>query len=200
MLRTLRWWIVVLALAGCSEGEETGVLLVVEAQPRVVARARGLDITIYGGPSTPDSLTGLRRRDIPPDVESSWPILVGLSPRSGDADRVWGADLRAVDLGGNTLVALRARGSYVAGRVPVVTLVLEDACFEMECGETLSMTCAAGACVTTPETDVSLAEDWDGRRDFENDPPPPEDGGVAEDGGDAATDASQDAPDDAADA
>ncbi len=172
----------IVLVAGCAKQLETGVLLVVDAEPSIYMDddasrvARSLDVYVYGGGDTPDALNGLMRRDLPAGLPGVWPVVIGFSPRDGDASRVWGVKLDVLNAAGRTIVVRRLRGGFAPGRVIQVDVKLEEACRDMACGDALESTCRDGACGMSEMIDPASAPDWDGRTEFTADPTLPDAG------------------------
>lgn len=157
-------------LGACGDEPGTGVLLVIDAEGRTREIVDALDLRTFGGPDGPTSPTGEQRYDLP--LASPWPVLIGLTPRRNDTDRVWGVEIRALRVGdgtGDLQLVRRVIGTYSKGRTVVVRVALEDLCLlernrELLCGDTVLRTCLTGECRDTPTIDADELPTWDGAR------------------------------------
>jgi hypothetical protein len=119
-----------LLLAGCSS-QPTQVIVTVDAESGVRAAATQLHLVV-----------GERfDRVLMPGAgeDPAYPFELALAPLDGDVSRTWSV---AAEAGG---ALVRAVGGYVEGQTLFVTLLLEDSCRGVVCGD--EETCQAGACV-----------------------------------------------------
>lgn len=165
----------------CDGGEPTGVLVIVRAEPAVAALADAVEIEVRGGRRTASDVVGFERVELS-DTER-FPLLLGLNPRRGDTDRIWGVTVTVFDASDRPRIVRRAIGGYVRGESRRVTIVLEIACLDLLCSEDVDQTCLGGACRPTPTEE---GEPWDGS------PPEDMDAGRGMDGGER-NDAGRDA-------
>lgn len=146
------------------------MLIVVDAQGRTRQLVDTLEVKTFGGDDAPTLPTGEQRYPLP--SSNGWPVLVGLTPRLGNTNRVWAVEIRALRVGdgtGDLQLVRRVIGTYARGKVVLLRLELEDLCLlernrDLECGTELARTCLAGACADTPRVDPGQLPTWDGQR------------------------------------
>jgi hypothetical protein len=183
----------VLVLAGCvAHVPRTEVMVVVDAEPSVAARAQSVHVTVLGGPrgttltSQADQVLGGTTRPL------HWPVTIALAPATNDSDRVFAVVAVASDSTGAALGTVRARSSWIPGRTLALPLLLEACCETIASTCSSDQTCRSCACVSSDVPPTSLS-DW-----TSTDAGGSSDGAVASDGLDAGPpiDASsaQDAP------
>ena len=149
MKRAVRSLLLCALIGACDtdSGARTQVMVVVDAQSQVRARATDVDFEVRSGTGPVDDWEVRRRQSITPGDEVSWPLEVGLVPRDGDADRVFLAIATARDAAGDAVAQVRAIGGYQAGKTLSLLLLFEDACIDKADLCSLEQTCRAGVCV-----------------------------------------------------
>ncbi len=140
-------WALVGAGCGAPSGRaETGVLLVVEADSEVQARAERLQVRLWGrapggsweGPQTIELQV--------PERGLRWPRRGSIEPRGGDASRRFRLEVAAYEAGTEApLLVARAESGFAVGQWRRLVVYLASACFGVRCGEEES--CERGVCV-----------------------------------------------------
>lgn len=136
-----RWLLLaVLAVVGCADPiPRTQVMVAIDADEDVRAAARSLRVVVEGGPTPGDLVTG---RAV--TFDASWPTIVGVVPRNGDARRTFAVRAEALDGSGGRIAVAVVIGRFVARRTMSFRLVLYGGC-GTRCG--LDETCnAEGGC------------------------------------------------------
>jgi hypothetical protein len=207
----------VLAFCGviaCSTERRAGteVLLEIDAEEQVQDRLASLQVDIRGG-GPDDAYADYTGDDSPPLTNPTFPLHVGLMPRSHDAQRRYLVTVTAYDDAGGVVAQARLAGGYVAGALRFARIVLEDSCYRHKSCESAeeARTCRQGTCVEAVLSPESLSEDPKHPTQVPAGAPEPEepdaapvvpavDGGSSDasdaalDAGDSAADASTDAP------
>ncbi|MCS6798083.1 MAG: hypothetical protein NZ898_06090 [Myxococcota bacterium] len=178
------------ALSACAkEPVRTQVMVSVDAEAGVRARARSLVVRVYGGPRASLGVPAQLAEEFPFPVSASegWPRVVALAPLRNDPTRIYRVVAQAFDgpAGGGELVAeVSAISGYLRGRVLWLRLLLQDACIGMRC-DSPELTCRDGACASA-RRDPGELPSWMGDAGA---------GGMDEGGVDAASDVTIDARD-----
>jgi len=136
---------------GCSETPRTEVMVVIDAQCGVRARASELRVRITGE-GTDETFTYGVAAD-----GTGWPRRVAVVPKGGDAARDFQVQAEALDTTGPFATARGAAG-FASERTLMLRLVLEDTCIGVTCSAPTSH-CSAGSCAaaemrTSPLEDV----------------------------------------------
>lgn len=171
-----------LVVAGCkfeSQAIPTTQLVVeIDAESGVRSRLDSLDLFVAGARHRDnlDEREMVFEEPVKPGADPAspaFPIRIVLTPKTGDARRVFELSATARDSGGGQVAQARVITGYVSHQIRFVRLVLEDDCIGIMCGDL--DTCKVGGC--TPgfiePTDLPLL-------------PGIEDAGMGTDGGDAA--------------
>lgn len=148
--RLLMLALVLMTSGGCDE-PVTEVVVTVEAESTFASAPTDLRITVRGAAHDADEFEPPSREvtlAVGPGRTYAFPVDVTVSPRGGDASRRWQVDAIATTTDRMHSVTVRVRGSYVDGRTTRVSLLLEDACDGVVCGDAL--TCVAGVCAAIP--------------------------------------------------
>jgi hypothetical protein len=154
------------SLVGCSETRvvpSTQIMVVVDADETVRARATELTVLVQGG--TGDDQTMHEPRFSPP----RWPVHVAIVPLEGDVTRTLRVEARAIDAKGPFVTDL-AVTSFVDDRLLELRMVLEASCIESMCS--VDDTCEDGGCRSAFVDAMTLP-------DFVPGGSPPRDAGVA---------------------
>lgn len=155
--------VALVVLAGCTReaGQATEVLLEIDAEKGVQARADALEVTIRGG-SADDELVAYTSEDPYSVRRPAFPVRVGLVPRQGDATRRYDVVVVALDAEGDVVAQGRIVSGYIPGALRFARLVLEDSCigaqFGCEAGDE-PRTCRSGECVSARVHPHDLARD-----------------------------------------
>jgi hypothetical protein len=133
-----------LLAAGCSSDARTQLLVIVDADSAVQARAETLRVQIRGE-------AGGQVNELEPivygdDEAIAWPRRIVVTPKDGDADRTVSMRIDALESGGGSgFVGARVVAPFEKGKTRVVRVVLEEPCIHVSCGE--EQTCFGGECV-----------------------------------------------------
>ena len=136
-------------LGACSETPRTQVMLIVDGECGVVARADSVRVTVTvdGEPVAPPLTYSVG------GIGDGWPRRIALVPRDGDASRRYEARVEALD-GATTIASAAVRSGYVAESTRVLRVVLEDSCLDVAaCGA--NEACRAGGCAAIEERSAS---------------------------------------------
>jgi hypothetical protein len=132
----------------CGSDPLTEVLLTIDAEPGLNARARTLEVRVLNN----EGVVVLdQSRDLGTEM---LPLVVPLVPRDGDAARSFVVEATLLDGSGAILARGRARGGYEAEEVRQGVLCLEDACEGVLCGDTMSDCLPGGTCQTCRAPDA----------------------------------------------
>ncbi|MFW6067720.1 MAG: hypothetical protein ACOC97_05225 [Myxococcota bacterium] len=150
---------------GCDDENPTQVMVFVQAEDGVRARATRLEIRIEGGPA--EGNRELRDTLVYTDPSSDegldlrWPTRVALKPEGGDGTRTFRVAATAQDATGLVAEA-RIVGGYLPAEALALHLWLRDACIGVGCPA--EETCVAGECVAVPQSDPCSLDTLDGHR------------------------------------
>lgn len=149
-------------LSACNESaQRTQVMLSVSADARVREMSGSLVVEVWGR-----SLDETGFSNASEDVtfraasDADWPRLVALSPRNGDAERLYRADATAFSRpagAGNVVASTRVLSGYVAGRVLLLEVQLAGNCMGVDCPNPVQ-TCRDGACAAATIDPASLPD------------------------------------------
>ena len=146
-------WLQLLALGwcgGCASADLTQVVVVVEAEPSVLAQAETLSVTVYG-----ESVSDTGWSDPLLDVsDADWTkgtYTIALSPQNADRAGRYLVEASA-HREGSPIATARLISGYVQGETRYVRLLIEDQCVGVTCDS--PSTCTAGEC-TDAEVDPS---------------------------------------------
>lgn len=146
-----------LLLCSCTTtevGELTQVSVFIDAEPTVAGQADTLRVTVRSASAGSDHFGDASEQTLA-EGAIAWPVSLALVPREGDASRRF--EITATALSGGEVVAqATAISGYVAGRVLVLQLLLQDACIDVDCAE--GQTCNAGSCESAVMPPQSLPE------------------------------------------
>jgi hypothetical protein len=162
------------SVAGCSAvGENSQVLVIIQAEPGVRARASSLRLDVSSGPagSQLTELAPREQRTATPLMAGDWPRSIVLVPTDRDANRVYQLEATALDDADRPVASVRVFSGYVARTTRVLTLWLRDSCLDVMCDP--ASTCDHGSCVmvvftdpgTLPLRDVDAGGEADGGMD-----------------------------------
>ncbi len=177
-----------LLVGACGDdAKSTQTVIVVEADLGVRQRADHTTLVVTAdtgaGPAPVHSDEGAPR-------PASFPYVIALAPRGGDANRLYRVEVKALAQGQPIAVA-RVISGYVLHETRYVTLRLEDACLDrLACGA--DQTCHAGTCIDAHVDAHTFGRDRDSAPDISMLPPLADGGapdGSTADGG--LTDASR---------
>lgn len=130
------------AIFGC-ESPRTEVVLVVDADREVAARADRLVVRVEGGPGLgPFETSSMHGFAV---ATTGWPVEVGIVPAGGDAARIWRATATAYE-GDSGFVSARVITGFLPGRTLTHRVVLEASCVG-HAGCSDDRTCRRGDCV-----------------------------------------------------
>lgn len=132
------------AVSSCAgeARDPTQVMVVVDAQPGVRARAAKMRIVVRG--TTHENTVAYDRTLSASAAEIILPYVLALTPKNGDASRRFEVLVTVTDAEGAFVAQARAVSGYVKHQKLVLFLLLEDSCANISCGEL--ETCAAGRC------------------------------------------------------
>lgn len=157
---------VLLSCSACDDGNESQVMVFVQAEDGVRSRATRLEVTVQGGPATggrelretlvysgPSSDEGFDLR---------WPLRIALQPEGGDVSRTFGVTATAHDSEGLVAEATLV-GGYLRDEALALHVWLRDACIGVACPAE-NETCSAGECEPVVQVDPCSLETLDGSR------------------------------------
>lgn len=137
------------SLVGCSEDTlpRTQVMLVIDAESQVRARATEVDLQVFTGSGPVKNWDARGQRSLTPGKGIDWPLEAALVPKDGDADRVYLVAVIARDAQGEAIAEVRAISGYQSGKTLTLRLAFEDSCLDksVSCNDTQS--CRRGECV-----------------------------------------------------
>ncbi|MEY4514913.1 MAG: hypothetical protein RLZZ450_7035 [Pseudomonadota bacterium] len=141
---SVRWSaIALLWLVGCAGTDLTEVVVVVVAEPEIVAQTQGLSVKVYGESSSDAGVSELAL-DLSNAPWSSGAFTVALAPKmSGHAGR-YRVEASALKEG-QPIATARLISGYVLGETRYVRLLLEEQCVGVSCDA--HNTCAAKLCI-----------------------------------------------------
>lgn len=140
-MRRLFAGLLALALCAC-EGAPTQILVIVDAEPLVRSRARGLSVRIWGrARDQSDFPTGVVHDASDPVAPFSWPRRYAIAPFERDASRLWRFEAAGIDGDESRFVVTRAISGYQEGESLQVVLLLRDTCIGVLCEDDLDSTC-----------------------------------------------------------
>lgn len=129
-------------LLACEADEETQVVVTVDAESGIRARAASASLVVHGDPN------GVPREvfnnQAMPHTEP-FPYVIALTPQKGDAASTYSVEVSARDGAGGLLAVARLVSGYVDGRTLYINLQLEDSCVGIPCGA--GSTCHLGSCI-----------------------------------------------------
>ncbi len=152
--------VLVLASA-CTEQTSTAppteLVVDIDAEPGVKARAQSLQIVVEGARdvSDPTQLARSLVQDIKP---LKLPLRVAVLPLFGDAKRRFVLTATALDAQQGLVAQVRLVSGYVADEVHYARILLDDACLDTKCDGTLD-TCSNGRCVSAQADAASFSTD-----------------------------------------
>lgn len=143
----MRWFALIAALlwlAGCSSDSLTEVVVIIEAEPRVLARSNELSIHVT---SDPDSGGAPQLNHSNARWHDDGTYTLALSPANPKAPDHYRVEATALSISNGLSLGVTARlaSGYIAGETLYVRLLLEDVCLNVSCEA--NSTCHDGACV-----------------------------------------------------
>ncbi len=136
----------IIVALGCGDhhARATGLMVVVEADPAVMAVAVGMRLVVHKGEGAA-ATTAFEQTYTAIDGDLTWPRTLSLSPRRPGDDAALEIVASALNGTGETLASVRAITHYVPGQVKRLRLLIEGRCLGITCGRT--ETCRTGGCV-----------------------------------------------------
>ncbi len=137
-----------MVLGGCSgpgASDETGILLVVEADQAVRERVRRLEVFVEGMGAAGAGSAARRPVQLPQEGGLRWPQRGAIVPEGGDASRRFRVTVLGYEGdGGAPIVSTRAESGFVEGSWRRLELWLLSRCIGVTCGA--MERCVDGAC------------------------------------------------------
>jgi hypothetical protein len=164
--------VALLTMTGCGGDAPAQVMVYVQAEEGIRARATRLEVRVEGGPavggrearetltySGPDSDEGFNLQ---------WPLRIALVPEGGDVSRTFRVTALATDADGLVAEA-SVIGGYLPGEALALHVWLRDVCLGVACpGE--DETCTGGTCGPVATVDPCSLETLEGARPKDCDP------------------------------
>ncbi len=141
LVRGLAVALSLLAVLSACESPPTQLLVIVDADPLVRARARGLRVRIWGRARGDDGFPSVGVLERSDEVRlNGWPVRYAIAPQDRDPSRLWRFEATALD-GADAFVITRAISGYTEGETEQVVLFLRDSCIDRLCEADLNSTC-----------------------------------------------------------
>jgi len=140
-------------LAGCASDGLTEILVVIEAQPGILAQAKSLSVKVYGETAS-DSGFSSPRLDVSGANWTNGTYTIALSPENPDRAGRYLVEASALK-DGLPIATARLISGYVLGETRYVRLLIEDQCVGMSCDS--SSTCMMGGCVSAEVSPSTFA-------------------------------------------
>jgi alpha-tubulin suppressor-like RCC1 family protein len=136
------------AMAACGSSQDTGLMLIIDADGEVRSRAVTLDVQIRGE-------KGGDLNELEPVVYGAgesigWPRGLAVVPKGGDASRTLRVHIRAFELGAaDAFIEAQVIAGFERGQRLQIEVYLEARCIDVSCGA--EETCFEGECVDARE-------------------------------------------------
>jgi len=161
----------------CSKTETaTEIIVIVNAEPGVLAQTEKLHVVVSGGSASATEHGAYNRTFSLPAGDLKWPHLTALAPSKGDTGRVYEFVASALNVDGNIVAQVRAVSGYVEHERLALRLLLEDSCVGKTCSS--GLTCKKAECTSAKVDQAKLLPFT--QADLK---PATLDGGAATDGG-----------------
>lgn len=140
-----------LLLIACETESSTRIVVKINADEDVIARAKNVHLVIAARGPDEDDFKEVKEFTVPAPVNlSRWPLQHVLEPRGGDATRIYRVTARALDADKKAVISQSGVSSgYISSQTRVLLIHLPGGrCLNTECG--LNDACVLGECESIP--------------------------------------------------